>query len=223
MPQDENLIKQQIRLVSHEIRNQLSVSDIYCEIIRKQLTKNNIENEAIERALNCIQKSAKLIGNSLIDLKSVTNVQVQHEFINPLIEECVDLGKTYIYDKDINIISELAENVEVLTDKNKLQACIINLIKNAAEAIDSKGTIKIRTQLKTDKLEIFVSNNGKPISPKERSQIFNDGFTTKQTGSGIGLYLSRKNLRTQGGELELTQSKNTEFKVTFKVNKAIGQ
>jgi len=217
MTLEENIIKEQVRLVSHEIRNQLSISDVYCEIIKKQMERNNIENEAISRALECIQKAAKLIGNSLLDLKSLSNFKTEPVDINQLIEEGIELGKSYFYEKNIRINTELTEKVTIDTDKNKFLACLINLIKNAAEAIETDGIITIKTLIQGENFKIKVSNSGKPIPKQTREKLFNNGFTTKQTGSGIGLYLSRENLRALGGDLKLNDTKNTEFEITLKM------
>lgn len=217
MQSDNDTIKQQVRLVSHEIRNQLSISDVYCEIIKKQLAKNNIENESIDKALQCIGRSTKLIGNALLDLKTITNIELQQISVNQLIEESIELGKTYFYDKSIEIISKLGKDTEILADKNKLQACIINIIKNASEAIAEKGFIEISTSFDNNNFKISIKNNGKPITKTERTKIFNDGHTTKSQGSGIGLYLSRENLRKMGGDLTLKDTKITEFEISLKI------
>ena len=64
-------ISVQIRCVSHEIRNHLSVCDMYTQIIRKNLVKSGIENPSIENAIECIQQSVKIIESNLLDLKSM--------------------------------------------------------------------------------------------------------------------------------------------------------
>ncbi len=217
MPSQNDITKQQVRLTSHEIKNQLSITDIYCEIIKKQLIKNGIENEAIDRALQCIQRSTKLISNSLLDLKTLTNIELRPENIYQIIEESIELGKTYIYDKKIDISYNSDTDIKIAIDKNKLEACIINLIKNAAEAIETEGFIKISTLASEKTFKIIIANNGTAIPESERNKIFQDGHTTKQNGSGIGLYLSRENLRKMGGDLKLNNSKLTEFEIILKI------
>lgn len=217
MQEANELIKQQARYVSHEIRNQLSISEVYCEVIKKHLAKMNIQNESIEKALDCIQKSAKLIGNSLLDLKTITNINPQITDLNNIIEESISLSKVYIFDKKIDITTNLQNNFRILIDENKLQACLVNILKNAIEAIDSKGTISIKTLSENNTIKLLISNNGKPIPQKLQKEIFKDGITTKAEGSGIGLYLSRNNLIAQNADLKLVQSnsKKTTFEITL--------
>lgn len=215
----EQELQQQIRFIVHEIRNQLSVSDVYCEIIRKHLEKLNIENESIERALSCIQKSSNLIANSLIDLRAINNFNPNYHNINELITESIDLSKVYIADKNITLSAELCENCRVYIDDKKILACLINIIKNAIESIETNGFVNVKTEITANNLKILISNNGKPILKGNEKEIFQDGFTTKKTGSGIGLYLCKKTFEEHGGSLHLAQSDNkkTVFEIILPV------
>lgn len=215
MQTDTELLQQQVRCIAHEIRNQVSVCDVYCEIIKKHLEKENIENDSINKALNCIQKSAKMINNSLIDLKSVDNIKPQVCDLKRIIEECSSLAKVYIHDKKINIISNIKEDASIYVDENKFMACIINLIKNAVEAIENKGEIIISSEIKDGNVIISVANDGKAITPAAQRDLFSEGFTTKRTGSGLGLFICKNNLKQQDADLYLVQStaKKTEFQI----------
>lgn len=215
------IIKEQSRCIAHEIRNQVSICDVYCEIIKKQLTKNGIENDSIERAVECIQKSVKMINNSLIDLKTLDNLKQSICYVNDLVEESINLGKVYIQDKQIQINSNLKENVQIYVDENKFLGCLINLIKNAIEAIETKGEITISTEITSEKCIIKISNNGKPISPSAQKELFNEGFTTKKTGSGLGLYICKNNLEQQDATLSLIKStaQKTEFEIQIPIFK----
>ena len=215
MQTDTELLQQQVRCIAHEIRNQVSVCDVYCEIIKKHLEKENIENESINKALNCIQKSAKMINNSLIDLKSVDNIKLQVCDLRRIIEECSSLAKVYIHDKKINILSNIKEDASIYVDENKFMACIINLIKNAVEAIENKGEIIISSEIKDGNVIISVANDGKAITPAAQRDLFSEGFTTKRTGSGLGLFICKNNLKQQDADLYLVQStaKKTEFQI----------
>ena len=215
MQTDTELLQQQVRCIAHEIRNQVSVCDVYCEIIKKHLEKENIENESINKALNCIQKSAKMINNSLIDLKSVDNIKLQVCHLRRIIEEWSSPAKVYILDKKINIISNIKEDASIYVDENKFMACIINLIKNAVEAIENKGEIIISSEIKDGNVIISVANDGKAITPAAQRDLFSEGFTTKRTGSGLGLFICKNNLKQQDADLYLVQStaKKTEFQI----------
>ena len=213
------LLQEQTRCIAHESRNQVSICDVYCEIIKKHLIKDGIENDSISRAIECIQTSVKMISNSLIDLKSVNNYSPQNCEISALLLESASLGCVYIHEKEIKINTIVKSDGLVKVDKNKFLACLINLIKNAIEAIDIKGEIILTANVKDKIATISVSNNGKPISQSAQKEIFSEGFTTKKTGSGLGLYICKNNLSAQSADLKLVQStsKKTEFQITMPV------
>ena len=215
------LIKEQSRCIAHEIRNQVSICDVYCEILKKHLAKNGLEDKSIDNAIDCIQKSVKMINNSLIDLKSLDNIKPAVCFTKNLVEESIKLAKVYISDKKINIIANVKTNEKIYADENKFLACLINLIKNAIEAIDMSGEIIVTANTQGDNAVISVSNTGRPISQSAQKEIFNEGYTTKKAGSGLGLYICKNNLKLQNAKLLLIQStaRKTEFKIEIPVMK----
>lgn len=213
MQTNTDLLQQQARCIAHEIRNQVSVCDVYCEIIKKHLEKAGIENDSIDKALGCIQKSAKMINNSLIDLKAIDNINRQVCDVKYIIEQSVTLGEVYAHDKRIKIITNIREDASIYVDENKFLACMVNLIKNAIEAIEEKGEIIIAAENKGGVVHITVSNDGKPMTTAAQRDLFTEGYTTKKTGSGLGLFICKNNLKNQDADLTLVQStsKKTEF------------
>ena len=67
------IIYEQSRCIAHEIRNQISICELYTQIIKKNLEKNGIENQSLNNAVKCITKSLKIMSNNLVDLKSLGN------------------------------------------------------------------------------------------------------------------------------------------------------
>lgn len=213
-------IEKRVRYIGHEIRNQLSICDIYSEIIRKHLAKSNIENPSIENALNCIQSAVKLIGNNLIDLKSIDNSQIRVFNSSKFIKECVELSVVYSQNKKISYVADDITDVLIKADDNKLKGCLINILKNAAESIDNSGIIEFQTKEDENFLYIYISNTGNPIPDNIQREIFDDGFTTKNSGSGIGLFLCKSNLNSMGGDITLKESNSKHTVFEIKIPKA---
>ena len=202
------------RYVVHEIRNQLSICELYANIIEKHcILKDNVD---CVNATNCIKTAIKIAGNALMDLKSLDNKDLQVYSVKDLVEKAVLLSKVYSDKKSIDFEVKFEDdNSSIFADESKLLAALINLIKNAVEAIDESGRISVITSLKEDFVSIIVSNTGKAIPQDIQSKIFNDGFTTKSSGSGIGLYVCRKTLEEQFARLELVKSdeESTDFEI----------
>lgn len=215
------IIYEQSRCIAHEMRNHLSICELYTQIIRKNLEKEGIKNSSIENALNCINKSLKIMNNNLLDLKSLNNFSPKICSIKKILEEGIKLSQVYICEKDIKITSDLQTDANVYIDENKFLACIVNIIKNAIEAISKEGEIRISLQLADGKAHIKISNNGEAISKEKQKAIFEEGFTTKPTGSGLGLHICANNLKVQNAILQLAEStpEKTIFEIVLPIYK----
>ena len=214
-----DLIKEQSRCIAHEMRNHISICELYTQIIKKNLEKEGIQNTSLNNALNCINKSLKIMSNSLLDLKSLDNFNLKKVNIKKVLEEGIKLATAYISDKKIKITSNINIDAEVFIDENKFLACIVNIIKNAIEAIKIEGKINVSLEIEGDYIQIKISNDGEPISQEKQKSIFEEGFTTKPTGSGLGLHICANNLKAQNATLKLTKSttENTEFEIILPI------
>lgn len=216
-----DLIKEQSRCIAHEMRNHISICELYTQIIKKNLEKEGIQNTSLNNALNCINKSLKIMSNSLLDLKSLDNFNLKKVNIKKVLEEGIKLATAYISDKKIKITSNINIDAEVFIDENKFLACIVNIIKNAIEAIKKEGKINVSLEIEGNYIHIKISNDGEPISQEKQKSIFEEGFTTKPTGSGLGLHICANNLKAQNATLKLTKStdENTEFEIVLPIYK----
>lgn len=220
---DADYIEQKMRVIAHEIKNQLSICDLYNEIIRKYSEQGKTED--ILKAVNTINKSLKMANNILFSLKGQGTSHLSPTILKDVVNEAVELCRVYTEGKNIELQVENEEDITILTDKDKLISIIINLVKNGAEAfpmeetsgeINSNGKyIKIKTEKYEDFANILISNNAPGI--KEPEKIFNSGFTTKSTGQGLGLWICKKTVEELMGQLELSRSSEdyTEFTIRF--------
>ena len=224
---DSDYAQKKSRVIAHEIRNQLSICDLYTEIIRKHTESNNIEG--IQNALKAINKALKMANNSLISLKTKETSKLESLSLKELIETSVELSQVYLEGKNIEFQIENAEDIIIMADYEKLLGVIINLVKNATEAFNTEEMtdedslrddkyIKIKTDKDNNSALIYVSNNAEGI--KEPEKIFNEGFSTKTAGSGLGLWICKKSIEEQMGELELSRS--TEDYTEFSIRLGLG-
>lgn len=212
-------LSNRIRFVSHEIRNHLSVCDMYSQIIKKYLENDGYVNPSVDEALDCIQKSLQIIAMNVTDLKSL-NVNTQRivDFKTCVIR-AVELSKAYVEDKNIEFEVFIKNSANIKIDDNRLMSCIVNIIKNGIESIEIKGKISVLGEVKDDSAIIKISNDGKMIPPDKQDKIFDCGFTSKQNGSGFGLNICRQYLNSQNADIELVKSNKSEtvFKITIPV------
>ena len=138
----------------------------------------------------------------------------QHN-LKSIIDNAVDLTKVYFECKNINYEIENNVDKEILVDENNFIAVLINLVKNAVEAfgenVGDGKYIKIKTEEDGESAIIRIRNNAERITQPD--MIFEEGFTTKKTGSGLGLSICKKSIEEQAGLLKLAHSGDdyTEF------------
>lgn len=204
----------------HEMKNLLSICNLYAEIIEKQIDKVEFQDAKIENsfknAITCISRSLKMSDNLLLDFRSMKDNLLEKCNLNKLIESVIEMSKIYVEDKSILLTNCNKLNVNILVDENKILSVLINIIKNAIESIDNSGEVLVFTNEYDDNVKIRISNTGKPISSKLQKQIFEEGFTTKKTGQGLGLVICKKTLESMNGDLQLVKSddKSTDFEIT---------
>ncbi|MBE7713022.1 MAG: HAMP domain-containing histidine kinase [Cyanobacteria bacterium SIG26] len=213
----KEIMTQQIRCVSHEIRNHLSICDMYSQIIRKNLEKEGFSNISINNAIDCIQKSIQIIGTNLLDLRSLNNSTEQNIDFARTLNKGIELSKAYIIDKNIEINSFVKNSANLKIDENKFLACIVNIVKNGIEAIEIRGKIEILAEIKDNFAIIKISNDGKPIPKDKQNTIFNSGYTTKKTGCGLGLAICKKYFDSIGAEIKLTKSTKTQTQFEIRI------
>ena len=219
-PSDKiEFLTKKARYISHEVKNQLSICDLYSGIIKRYCANNDINETTINHAVNCIDKSVKIAGNTLAQLKTLNSKELKLYKTNKLIASAIDLSKAYLENRNIELIIENDIQDEIFVDETLFISTIVNLVKNACEAFNdyenNDGWIKVSSKIENDSVVIQVSNNAKPITEPEK--IFNEGVTTKSTGSGLGLFICKKNTEEQCGQLNLVKSdeESTVFELKF--------
>ena len=214
-----------IREIAHEIKNQLSICDLYSEILSKYCEKNQINDETIINSITSISKAIKLTGNMLLSFKASRPKNLNTCDVKKIIDEVKNLTKVYFECKNIEYIVESKANLKILADEDAMVAVLVNLIKNSIEAFEEKEDkeykngkyVKLKTEKHGEHVFIRIINNAGEINEPER--IFEKGFTTKQGGSGLGLNICYKSIAEQSGQLKLehTGEDYTEFSIKMKL------
>ena len=221
-----------VREIAHEIKNQLSICDLYSDIIRKYCEKNLIQDETILTAAESISRAVKISANIILSLKTTQKKELKQCDLKNIISSVEDLTKVYFECKNIEYTVESKGNLRIEADEDGLISVIINLVKNAVEAFECENQekecnkeiengkyIKIKTEKRGDFAVIRVINNAGKITKPEK--IFEQGYTTKKSGQGLGLCICKKNIEEQSGQLKLehTGDNYTEFSIKFALAK----
>jgi signal transduction histidine kinase len=105
--------------------------------------------------------------------------------------------------------------------RRELEQVFLNLIVNAAQAIDGTGVVRVRTSVVDDAVEVAVADSGRGIAPEHIERIFDPFFTTKPVGegTGLGLSISHEIVRRHGGRIDVVSElgRGTEFRVRLPI------
>jgi len=203
-----------IRVMTHEIMNSIapitSLSETLLFAYKNRENDNfddSLKRNTIE-AMETINSTAKGLLTFVESYRRFTGIPkpvMTHLELIPLIEKILHLESYKIKEKNIDV-KLIADNIKknLVADESQIKQVLINLIKNAIEAIDAgeNGKIEIKISDKDSKFQIDICNTGKPIPKDIAPHIFVPFFTTKESGSGIGLSVSRYIMRLHGGNLK---------------------
>ena len=224
-----------IRVLTHEIMNSIapisSLSSTIDLMIKEYDTRDEdapcLDREAvkeIQQALQTINKRSTGLMNFVETYRSLTKIpQPNFEMVEmqTLIENVVTLMKKEVRDHRVDLTYTIeSESILLQVDEHMISQVLINLIKNSIQALEGRenGKISIRGYYnKRGRPTIQITDNGRGILKDVLDKIFIPFFTTKRSGSGIGLSLSRQILRLHGGTITAKSEpdKETVFSLTF--------
>lgn len=218
-----------IRVMTHEIMNSIapitSLSETMLTLLNDKdldTMDSSMKNNTVE-AFDTIHITAKGLLAFVESYRRFTGVPqpvIKTFELRPLINKLVHLHEHLMEDRNIEVqIIAKDENSIISGDENLITQVVVNIIKNAIQAIDpsENGKIFIKYSVQNKFTYIDISNTGKPIPKEELSSIFIPFFTTKESGSGIGLSISRYIMRLHGGKLihSLSPEGYTTFTLVF--------
>ena len=222
-----------VRVLTHEIMNSVTPISSLAGTVEEELLKQlqhadyvmkKEELEDMHLSLQTISRRSAGLIRFVKEFRNLTQVPQPRQTeiaIQPLLEEMAVLHKKELSDRGIAItVRTDPPQLTALADKNMIEQVLINLIKNAIQAFDEQTEKQIDLAAYTSEKGrpiISVRDNGPGIDPDALEKIFIPFFSTKKTGSGIGLSLSRQIMRVHEGRITVksTLDEGTEFLLRF--------
>jgi two-component system, NtrC family, nitrogen regulation sensor histidine kinase NtrY len=217
----ESAWREMAKQVAHEIKNPLTPMKLSIQQLLRVYDPNNPSSaEKLEKVANSLIEQIDAltsIANEFSNFAKLPKPNEERMDLLPIIKGVIEMFRNE-QDCEIELKTELKE-VSVLADRDQMLRVFNNLIKNAAQAIpaDRKGEISIQIALQKGKYVIRVNDNGVGISPEEQSKIFVPYFTTKSTGTGLGLAMVRQIVEGHRGTIDFETEEHigTSFILTL--------
>lgn len=212
--------------VAHEIGNPLNSLNIHLQLLERKLKKVSPEAyEATNEMLNVARDEIKRLDfiieqflNSVRPGKS--ELALELEDLNTLVAEAVRFLKPELEDRCITTRLVLEKELPLLRlDGDQLKQAFYNLIKNGVQAMGTGGRLTITTESTEYELRVHFADEGKGISREAMGQIFDPYYTTKKSGTGLGLLVVRRIVRDHGGELSVSSEEGAGTTVSINLSR----
>ena len=208
--------------VAHELGNPLNSLNIHLQLMERQAGK--IKSKAREE----LQHSIDICRDEINRLDSIVSQflrairpsrpQLRPENINTIVEETVRFFSAEIEARDIVVETELHSDLPLLQlDRDQMKQVFYNVIKNSFEAMKRRGILRIRTDRDESHVRVSFIDNGGGMSAEALSHVFEPYYTTKATGTGLGLLIVRRIVREHGGELAIESTEGKGLTLTIRL------
>jgi signal transduction histidine kinase len=211
--------------VAHEIKNPLGSLSIHIQLIQKTLASGGAKyNKAIDKYLSVVNEEIGRLNQIVVDFLFAVrpmDMDLRYGDINTLITGVAEFVSFELTAAGIACVLDLQEDLPFVNfDERFMKQALLNLIKNAIAAMHGGGKLAIKTAvLDGENVLITVADTGTGISEETLPKIFEPYFTTRETGSGLGLTLVFKIIREHQGEITVKSrpGEGSAFTITLPV------
>ena len=203
LAKQENLAKlgEMGAILAHEIRNPLGGIKGFAQVIVKKPTDERNGTFA-QRIVAEATRLETLVTNLLVYVK-VIHLDVAQVTIQELIDHSLSLIKPEIEEHRIVVRLDCPEGLTINADRNKLEQVMLNLLKNAVQAMPDGGSLDVTARKTGKQILIQIEDTGEGIEPDDLTKVFEPFFSTKAQGTGLGLALCKKIIDEHGGTITI--------------------
>ncbi|WP_340003990.1 ATP-binding protein [Paenibacillus sp. FSL K6-0276] len=213
-----NVVSELAASVSHEIRNPLTVTSGFLQLLNKSKTMTQEEKGFIELSLQELQRAEKIVSDYLSFAKPqsdnmvYSNMKAESEYTKNIIMPFATMHK-------VEVQFSFNNSLNKSYDRNQIQQCLINLYKNGIEAMKDTegGTLFINISEKKQNIMISIKDNGVGMTKDEISRLGKPYYSTKAEGTGLGMLMVYSTIDKVKGTIEVDseKGKGTTFLITI--------
>lgn len=209
--------------VAHEIRNPLNAIGMISQRLNKEFEPAHDAEEYRQLSRTIVSEVERInqIIQQFLKFARPPRLELMPTNINTLLKETVDLVATQAQSKNVRIEVDMNDLPDLRIDQNLLKQALLNLLQNGIDAIEAdSGMLQIHSDLSEGRhVRITISDTGAGIPKDIKSKIFNLYFTTKATGTGLGLSLVHQIISQHNGRIEVDSmpDQGTTFAIYFPI------
>jgi signal transduction histidine kinase len=191
-------------VVAHEIRNPLNAMQINLHLLQERVGSDELEY------LDIISNEIKRLENLVREFQDISRPPVlspEITNVNELVGEVVSLQKVTAGGQGIEILTILEPDLpEVQVDRNRIKQAVLNLVLNSMQSMPNGGRLELQTgnwEQVSGGIAIRIADTGEGIPREELSRVFDFYFTSRHSGSGLGLSVAQQVVDEHGGQITL--------------------
>jgi len=189
--------------VAHEVKNPINAIVVHLELLREKMREANPDTRRhMDIISNEIHRLDRVV-QTLVDFNRPVELRLKTTDLRRVLEEVIQLAAPEAEQNGVGIITQLGnEPLPVLIDYDLVKQALDNVVLNGIQAMPEGGTLRITARRDDKAAAVEIRDAGPGIPPEIRDKIFNLYFTTKKTGSGIGLAMTYRVLQMHHGSLD---------------------
>jgi two-component system, NtrC family, sensor histidine kinase HydH len=208
--------------LAHEIRNPLSTIGMLLELMSEDLSETDSPRDRrLSARLQTVQSECRHLEeilNAFLQFARAGELSLVETDLNQLVREFIDFYKADAREHKIEISPHLASDLPpILVDRSLMRQMLLNLARNAQQAMPAGGLLELQTRLGDGRVQLAIIDNGAGMDETTRSKLFQAFFSTKTSGSGLGLATVRKIVEAHNGSISCDSEpgRGTRFLISF--------
>lgn len=208
--------------IAHEFRNSLGAILGYARLVERQAAGNELLNESADGIMTEVRNFDAMLSDFL-HFARPQELNKEECLLNDLVKEALEILAPEMDGCNVRLDTKCDPLPVVLADRTLIRQALTNLIKNAMQAVDQGGEVKIQEKRLADRVELWIEDNGLGISTEDQKRIFEPFYTTKREGTGLGLAITQKTILSHHGSLRIKsdQGEGTLVVVSLPVKESV--
>ena len=217
-----NALSQLAASIAHEIRNPMTTVRGFLQLLSHTNSLSDKDISFVRLSINELDRAQNIINDFLAISKPGNDVSQTFDLFH-VTQEAINILSSYAILKNVRIDPHIESSLCIIGFKNEMKQVLINIMKNAIEAMTNGGILEITAFKKNQSNIIKIKDNGCGMSPEKLKKIGTPYYSTKERGTGLGLMISFEIVRRMNGKVlvESVVGVGTEFTLQFPETKNI--
>lgn len=208
--------------ITHEVRNPLSSIGLNAEMLEEEIDRlasgaDTVEAKALARAIVKEVDRLTEITEEYLRFARLPRPRLEREDLRAIVESLLAFLKPELDGRGVAVEVALPELPAVFADEHQLRQALLNLLRNATEAMDAGGRLSVAATVEDGRVALRIADTGQGIAPEHLAKIFDPFFSTKEHGTGLGLALTQQIVVEHGGTIDVRSEpgRGTTFTVAL--------